>query len=36
MDHLIERLKVAIPLIVITVLAFFLPGIYGKIAFMWM
>ena len=33
MDHLIERLKVAIPLIVITVLAFFLPGIYGKIAF---
>ena len=33
MNHLIERLKVAIPLIVITVLAFFLPGIYGKIAF---
>ena len=33
MNHLIERLKVAIPLIVVTVLAFFLPGIYGKIAF---
>ena len=33
MNHLIERLKVAIPLIVITLLAFFLPGIYGKIAF---
>ena len=33
MNHLIERLKVAIPLVVITVLAFFLPGIVGKIAF---
>ncbi len=33
MNHLLERLKVAIPLIIITLLAFFLPGIYGKIAF---
>ncbi|MBR6470240.1 MAG: phosphatidate cytidylyltransferase [Victivallales bacterium] len=33
MDSLIKRLKVAIPLIVITVLAFFLPGIAGKLAF---
>ncbi|MBQ4479334.1 MAG: phosphatidate cytidylyltransferase [Victivallales bacterium] len=33
MNHLIERLKVAIPLVVITVLAFSLPGIFGKIAF---
>ena len=33
MDSLAERLKVAIPLILVSVLAFFLPGLAGKITF---